>query len=317
MSLIVLREKSDIYDMILKGQKAFLRENPVRISVRAPRLADQKRKDLESEIQRVVGEKFEQTHLAQLREARRKDVKRPSIGDHQMRRIIKAQIRQGVLGEARRKKYGKGAAKVTMSGLALPKENARRIESEVQQIIKQKIMNASNPQSPQELIVCGCGWPFGGCCDRPGTLIDLTQIDPLPVPPGRDLRETPLLIGLCLDEDVLTMGIWDPDPRDPTEERMTNDQILVGLRNESAWAKEIQGWTTCLCQVDYVHQDRYTGQYVWMFISKEQVDTLVFAKAKFLGVMTAMYSFESVEFWKLLGGHILTFDWLCAWCRCG
>jgi hypothetical protein len=317
MSLVVLRERRDIYDMILRGRSSLFREHPVHISVRAPHLPDQDRQNLQLEIQTAVDQSLRRADSIQLRENK----KPPS--DRRVRRMISAQFGSAPPKKSRRRASSKDRVRVTMSGLSLPKQDLRSVQSEVRQLVLERVGTGSDRRARAEILVCVCGWPFGGWCDRPGTTIDLTQIDPLP-PSSGDPRTTPIQIGICESEDVLTMGIWDPDPRDPAEQNMTQDQILVGLRIDDAlmlstapWAKEIQGWTTCLGGVETVHQDSVSVGFNWMFISKDTVETLVFRKAKFLGVMTDMYSFEPVEFWKLLGGHILTFDWLCDACQCG
>ena len=92
--------------------------------------------------------------------------------------------------------------------------------------------------------------------------------------------------------------------------------MLVGLRIDATsdpdqWAKEIEGWAYCKCGVAgyKIHQEHSTVGYQWMTIDKSEVDTLAFRKAVFLG-WDNKYSFEPMEFWKLLGGLIVTFDWL-------
>jgi hypothetical protein len=117
--------------------------------------------------------------------------------------------------------------------------------------------------------------------------------------------------------DIWKMSIWAPDVEhgDPD---LPLDMMMVGLRIDTTldpdqWAKEIDGWAVCQCGVPgyKLHQDHSTVGYQWMTIDQEEVDTLVFRKAVWpFGWFQNVCSFEPVEFWKLLGGLIITFDWM-------
>jgi hypothetical protein len=97
---------------------------------------------------------------------------------------------------------------------------------------------------------------------------------------------------------------------------LNSDQIMIGLTSSTEWAKEIQAWQYCLCGVATVHQDSANSNPVWMLATSDQVATIVFRKPKFLGIWTDMYHFEPEQFWRLLGGKVLTFDWKCDYCNC-
>jgi hypothetical protein len=90
----------------------------------------------------------------------------------------------------------------------------------------------------------------------------------------------------------------------------------VGLRIDATldpdqWAKEVTGWTTCECTVQTDHVESAANDYSWMLIDRASVDTLGFRKAVFLGWRDVAYFGPTSEvFWDLLGGFILTFDWL-------
>lgn len=209
---------------------------------------------------------------------------------------------------------------MAMGGLPLPTEDVRTLESEVRQLVLERLDGVSPRRSRQRALVCGCAGIFG-CCDRPGHTIDLTQIDPIPW--HSDPRHTPAVIGVYMPpgrtrnfDDVLTMSIWAPD-EEQGDPGIPRDQMMVGLRIDDTvkpgmWAKEIEGWAYCECGVPgyKVHQDHSTADYQWMMIDEASVDTLAFRKAIFAGYDNK-YSFEPVEFWKLLGGLIIAFDWLC------
>ena len=82
---------------------------------------------------------------------------------------------------------------------------------------------------------------------------------------------------------------------------------------EVTWRKEIKGFNLCHGSRILVrtegnnHGSRgYTAK-----ISKgcNGTDTLVFTKAKFMGVETDMYNFEMSKFWTVFGGCRLHFYW--------
>jgi hypothetical protein len=198
-----------------------------------------------------------------------------------------------------------------MSGLKLAPEDRRAFNSEVRQLVRERLAGMSPDLGGQSVTVCGCGWPFGGCCWPPaGQLGDLTQIDPLPWPPN---QADPMTIALYLQNDAIRFQIWI----DPRWALWPPDQILVGLRIDTTldpdqWAKEVTGWTICQCTVQTDHVENHPpNNYNWMLINQATVDTLAFRKAVFLGWNNSGYFGPTpAEFWNLLGGFTLTFDWV-------
>jgi hypothetical protein len=202
---------------------------------------------------------------------------------------------------------------VATKGLRLSPEDQRAFRSEVRQLVQERLAGMSPEMSEQPLMVCGCP----GCCWPPdGRLGDLTTIDPLPFPAREDEPISVALYfkgdGLFIKGDTILFQIWI-DPRGGV---IPPDQILVGLRIDAAqdpdqWAKEITGWTICQCAVQTDHQESATANYKWMWINRATVDTLAFRKAVFLGWHNSGYLGPTRdEFWNLLGGLVLTFDWL-------
>jgi hypothetical protein len=306
MTLVVVKDKREIYDKVLQDRQASRQQE--RITVRAPDLDEQVRNDLRSEIQAVVARTLQ----------RRKPIRVKAPSDAQVRQMISKQLRSAPPEEFRQRRSRRPGVRVNMSGLPLPTEDVRTLESEVRQIVLRRLADVSPRRSRQQAVVCGCGF---GCCTRPGHTIDLTQIDPIPWP--GDPRTTPAVIEVNLPpgrttnfDDAIKMSIWAPDVEhgDPDIPR---DMMMIGLRIDDTvepgmWAKEIEGWAYCECGVRgyKVHQDHSTPDYQWMMIDQAAVDTLAFRKAIVLGYDNK-YSFDSGEFWKLFGGLIITFDWLC------
>jgi hypothetical protein len=308
MTVAAVRDKSAIYETVLRARQTSL-DHPAHVSVRAPDLDEEVRNNLKSEIEAVVDRTLQ---------GRKPDhVESPS--DEQVRRMIRGQLRSAPLGESRQRPSGKGGVRVTMSGLPLPTKDRRTLESEVRQLVLKRLDGVSTSRSRQQVLICGCGI-FGDCCYRPGHTIDLTQIDPIPW--QGDPRHTPPVIAIFMPpgrtknfDDVFRMSIWAPD-EEQGDPGIPLDQMMVGLRiddtvDNDQWAKEIEGWTTCVCGVPgyKVHQEHSTVDYQWMMIDKAAVDTLAFRKAVF-GGWDNRYAFDPVEFWKLLGGLIITFDWV-------
>jgi hypothetical protein len=92
---------------------------------------------------------------------------------------------------------------------------------------------------------------------------------------------------------------------------------MVGLRidptqDPDQWAKEVTGWQICNCAVQTDHVENHPpNNYNWMLINQAMVDTLAFRKAVFLGWSDVGYFGPTPgEFWNLLGGFTLTFDWV-------
>ena len=266
------------------------------------------RSDLQSEIQAVLERTLRRVQSAQPTAGREP----PS--DDQIREMIRAQLSSPQRPPAPRQErpQSNGGIRVATSGLNLPPEGRRAFQSEVKQLVQERLDGMSQAQSSPQVTVCGCP-PFGGCCWPPaGTLGDLTTIASL-LPPQPN--NPPIKIALYFQGDIgiggdaILFQIWAvPDLR-PTA-------ILAGLRIDTTqdpdqWAKEITGWTDCQCTVQTDHVESSSPDYSWMAIIKDEVDTLAFRKAVFLGWHNSGYLGPTPEvFWNLLGGSAVTFDWI-------
>jgi hypothetical protein len=311
MTLEVVRDSQEIYDRLSQARQSSPQRPAARISVRAPGLDEQVRDDLQSEIQAVLDRTLQRARSAQ-----------PIAGTEppsaeQIREQVEAARAQlstpaSPAPEPRQRKPGNGGIHVATSGLKLAPEDRRAFNSEVRQLVQARLAGMSPDLAGQSVTVCGCGWPFSGCCWPPaGGLGDLTQIDPLPFPARQD---EPITIALYLGKrDSIRFQIWI----DPRWALWPPDQIMVGLRidptfDPDQWAKEITGWQICQCTVQTDHVENHPpNNYNWMLINQATVDTLAFRKAVFLGWSDVGYLGPTpAEFWNLLGGFTLTFDWV-------
>jgi hypothetical protein len=306
MSLVVVRDRQEIYDKLNQT-----RQSSPHISVRAPGLDEQVRLDLQSEIQAVLDGTLQRARSA------RPIASTELPSNDQIREQVEAARAQ--LGSApsaapkpRQRSPGKGGIQVATSGLKLAPEDRRAFHSEVRRLVRERLAGLSPGLGGQPAVtVCGCTWPFGGCCWPPaGDLEDLTTLH-LTFPPREDES---IKVGLDFQGGVETIffQIWI-DPRWAT---WPPDQILVGLLidptyNPAQHAKEVNGWTNCQCEVQIDHQDSATTNYNWMLINQATVDTLSFRSGQFLGWNDCGYfGPTSADFWNVLGGLTLTFDWM-------
>jgi hypothetical protein len=311
MSLVVVRDSREIYSR-LQGQEPSQERPHARISVRAPELDEQVRSDLQSDIQAVLERTQRRVQSAQ------PTAGRESLSDDQVREEIVAQFRSSQRPSAaqQQRPLSSGGIRVATRGLSLPPEHRRAFQSEVRQLVQERLGAASQVQTRPQVTVCGCppfGW--GGCCWPPaGAMEDLTQIASLLPPQGNK----PLTIGLffpwennLLKGDGIKFQIWNV----PTL-RLPPTSIFVGLAIDPTfqpgqWAKEVTGWTTCQCTVQTDHVENASAGACWMTVNRSTVDTLGFRKAVFLGWHNCGYFGPTPEvFWNLLGGLVLTFDWI-------
>jgi hypothetical protein len=307
MTLVVVRGRQEIYDRLRSRQSSPPRPQP-RISVRAPELDEQVRGDLQSDIQAVLERTLRRVQSAQSRAGREP----PS--DDEIGEMIRAQFSSAQRPPAPEQERPKsnGGIRVATSGLNLPPEDRRAFQSEVRQLVQERLAGMSQAQSRPQVTVCGCY--VGGCCWPPaGGLGDLTTIANL-LPPTANT--SPVRIALSFPSegiihgDAIMFQIW----KTPLD--LPSTSIGVGLRIDPAqdpdqWAKEITGWKICKCNVQTDHVESASHDYCWMTITKDQVDTLAFRKAVFLGWHNSGYLGPKPDvFWKLLGGLVITFDWI-------
>jgi hypothetical protein len=309
MTLVVVRDRQEIYDKVNQARESSPQRPAARISVSAPGLDEQVRNDLQSEIQAVLDRTLQRARSA-----------RPTAGteppsDDQIREMIRAQRAQ--LGsppapapEPRQRPQRNGGIRVDTSGLKLAQEDRRAFQSEVRQLVQERLAGMSPDLGRRSVTVCGCGWLFNCCWPPAGTLGDLTAIDPLPLP---SFERDPIKVALYFGrhhQDAILFQIW-------TDRLLARNQIMVGLRidptqDPDQWAKEVTGWQICNCatQTDHV-ENTPPNNYNWMLIDQSMVDTLAFRKAIFASWNNSGYLGPTpAEFWNLLGGTTLTFDWI-------
>jgi hypothetical protein len=160
MALVVVRDRQEIYDTLSRARRAAPQRPAPRISVRAPGLDEQIRHDLESEIQAILDRT-----LQQARSARPTAIEPPS--DEQVREMIRAQ-RARLLSPAspapgpRPRPRGNRGIRVATNGLKLAPEDRRAFNSEVRQLVRERLGGAS-----PDAVVCGCTWVFSECCWPP------------------------------------------------------------------------------------------------------------------------------------------------------
>lgn len=272
-SLRVLKNEGEMRRFMERAQKAAPKVQPVQISLRGPDLSKNDRKRLEAKIQQIVTTEFNQA---------------------------KHRIRE----QEQHRRQGKRAIAISLKGLPLPDHDIRLIESKVEQEIT-KIL--PRELRGQEIVVCGCGWPFGGCCDPPGENLDMNNASgetpwPPPWPPDGIYN---IAVWFKESSDVMLWTLTDG-----ASYNLTPDQMLVGLITHVDWAKEIAAWQTCTCEIAKVHQDGPNQSPVWMFLTRDQTDTIVFRKPQFLGVWTDMAHIEPTQFWPYFGGKIMIVHWI-------
>jgi hypothetical protein len=117
----------------------------------------------------------------------------------------------------------------------------------------------------------------------------------------------PHVYALSFPEDVLRMEVEE-------DVSLSGCQMWVGLKSQVSWPKEIAGWHLCNQQVMSVSTSGSNTGPNFMLLQKPEcqsgVHTILFKKAKFLGVMTGMYTLDMNTFWPYLGGKKVTFTWI-------
>lgn len=132
----------------------------------APGLDEQVRSDLQSEIQAVLERTLRRVQSAQPAAGREP----PS--DDEIREMIRAQLSspQRPPAPERQRPQSNGGIRVATSGLNLPPEDRRTFQSEVQQLVQERLGGMSPAQSRPQVTACGCP-PFGGCCWPPAGIL--------------------------------------------------------------------------------------------------------------------------------------------------
>ncbi len=90
-------------------------------------------------------------------------------------------------------------------------------------------------------------------------------------------------------------------------------QVLVGLANDTDWAKEIEAFNLCSGRIGSVYQSGRNAVPHRMLLSapnrREGADTIVFHKPGFAGFWHPVGHFPPVWFWRAFGGTVADFVW--------
>jgi len=184
---------------------------------------------------------------------------------------------------------------------------SRSRQQNLQQAVKTALGGLATAQS------CIC---FG---TPPGDLIalraqDIIWFDPAGnwvTPPG---GAASWVIAVALDSApfnwarlVLRNGAtWNPP--------VLRSQVLVGLANETDWAKEIEAFNLCSDRIGAVYQAGPNGTPRRMLLSapdcREGADTIVFNKPGFLGFWHPVGHFPPSSFFRAFGGTVADFTWV-------
>ncbi len=279
MSFHLLNNENDIYPLF-EEKKALLKERSVNISIKGLNLSDEDLSRIESQIQQMVTTEIvrhEQTRIQEIRKIEHKSIR------------------------------NKNTILVSLTGLNLPNENKKFLESQIQQMVSEMRQNEGEGGGE------GGGGEGGGggssciCAGGiPGETISLDGINPLPQPsPGRNDIITAVFFPKS--GDALRMVV-----EDGAQFGLDRNQMLIGLASSVDWAKEIMAWSICRERLSSVYQGRANSTPNWMLISNGcfQADTIVFRKPMFLGIWVDVANFDLVQFWNVLGGKKVTFTWV-------
>ena len=315
MTAAVAKSRAEIYDMVRQTRQDALQQHPTRITVRAPGLNEDARTNLQAEIQAVVDRALQRATPVPARSYRE-----PPTEEQDRRAISKQlkQLRSAPPKEPRQRPARQGGIRVSMSSLPLSTEDRRALQSEVRQLVRDRLNSAAATRGQQQTVVCGCTWPywFQPCCS-PQTPSDLSGLGPFGDP--SDPSTPPVFINWTPDvhifdvDDVLMISMFPWDRHDPAP--LPPNQIVAGIRISSAvepgmWPKEMQGWQYCMCGVGPIaHQETSTPFFRFLLLEQDTVDTLLFRKKTVYG-MSDVFSLDPATFWNLFGGWTMTFDWL-------
>jgi hypothetical protein len=101
--------------------------------------------------------------------------------------------------------------------------------------------------------------------------------------------------------------------RNGARESVGPNEVLIGLANNTPWAKEIWAYNYCVGRQVSVVTDGNTRAYNYMRLQKGQcregTHAIVFRKPGFLGWWFDIGHIELSRFWEFFGGNICKFTW--------
>jgi len=270
---------------------------PLQILCQGLNLRGEEKERIESEIRRVIVEEISREKRAWL-QGLIEEQEPPQPGDY---------ADTVALGEVRL-----GGA---VGGLNLPRAAVRRIEARVQRRIQPTVERFVDRQDPSaDTCVCAytTGWPeFSFTFLQPdGTY---APVIPENIPPwGLTLllppQPCPAFVSCQIYPNVIRMFAQRLPALSP-------DEMIVGLRIETDWAKEIEGVNFCYGRQIAVFQDQPSAVPTEMMIRKPgcgpgYVYTINFRRPGFLGIWGTVGYPNTDNFWAAAGGYKLTFKWV-------
>jgi hypothetical protein len=192
---------------------------------------------------------------------------------------------------------------ISLQGLTLPQDSETRLESQIREIIMTSIekgdIQSDSNDIEGEKVICVCA-----NTSVPGQTVG-RGVTSLPSQPY------PITIGIIGREDGIRCLVSDPAPY-----HLRIDEMLISFESAYSitWEKQLRSFNLCNGSWTLlVTRGNFHGGL--NHISKIYkrcggTDTLVFAKAKFLGVMTDMINIDFRVFWRLFGGQRLHFTWV-------
>jgi hypothetical protein len=229
--------------------------------------------------------------------------------------------------------------------LDLAQEDRKEIETQIKQLV-QRILPVSDESVGTTKVGLSVtrydktGGPYGSIyqplsrsCIMAGTipgdcypildwrLINVPALSPLgpPRPPRPPRGSTSAIItpqlpqtyALYFLDDVFAMTVAEGVSMGLSPTSMI---VTLKTRPSVTWAKSIVGWHLTLGATTAVFTSgNNRGPNSMRFTRADctsGVHTIILEKAKLFGVMTSMYHFDANFFWPILGGKIVTIDWV-------
>jgi len=135
------------------------------------------------------------------------------------------------------------------------------------------------------------------------------------IPPDDPNSVLEVILHYTIPHDYENYDLFYLDPHPQRLPELRPDEMIIGLRTDMEWPKELEAYNYCHGRQYAVYQDGPSGVAIEMRITKPGgcgmglTDTIVFRKPKFLGIWTSVGWINSSNFWAAAGGHRITFRW--------
>ena len=106
------------------------------------------------------------------------------------------------------------------------------------------------------------------------------------------------------------------DPHPQFQPFLRPDEMIIGLRTDMDWPKELECYNYCHGRQFAVYQDGPSGSAVSMRITRATTcavgltDTIVFRKPQVFGIWGNVGWINSINFWLAAGRRRITFRWV-------